>query len=118
MSIQNFANVPLSLTFRFGSAVDLNELLFPETQNHVLTLAVDALHPKDYTERMHFGLEYVFNKTFALRGGYKLNYDEESFSGGAGLRTIVQGVAMQFDYAFTDFGVFGTINRFSLGIQL
>jgi hypothetical protein len=118
MSIQNFANVPLPLTFRFGSAVDLNELLFPETQNHVLTLAVDALHPKDYTERMHFGLEYVFNKTFALRGGYKLNYDEESFSGGAGLRTIVQGVAMQFDYAFTDFGVFGTINRFSLGIQL
>jgi len=118
MSVQNFANKPLPLTFRFGAAVDLNEILFPDADNHVLTLAADALHPKDYSERMHVGLEYVFDRTLALRGGYKLNYDEESFSAGVGLRTTLKGVRFQFDYAFTDFGALGGVNRFSLAFQL
>lgn len=118
MSVQNFANKPLPLTFRFGAAIDLNELLFPDADHHVLTLAADALHPKDYSERVHFGLEYVFDQTFALRGGYKLNYDEESFSGGAGLRITLEGLKLLFDYAFTDFGALGGVNRFSLTLQL
>jgi len=118
MSVQNFANKPLPLTFRFGAAIDLNQVFAPNLQKHVLTLAIDALHPKDYSERMHFGLEYVFDQMFALRGGYKMNYDEESFTGGAGLKTTIKGLQIRFDYSFTDFGAFGIINRFSLGIKL
>ncbi|NOY59064.1 MAG: UPF0164 family protein [Calditrichaeota bacterium] len=118
MSVQNFANKPLPITFRFGAAIDLNELIAPNEKKYVLTFAVDALHPKDYSERMHFGLEYVFDNLFALRGGYKLNYDEESFTGGFGLKTAIKGLHMQFDYSFTNFGAFGFINRFSLGIRL
>lgn len=118
MSVQNFANKPIPLTFRFGVAMDVNQLLIPDHPQHVLTLAVDALHPKDYSERLHFGLEYVYNNLFSLRGGYKLNYDEESYSGGVGIRTAVQGLQFEFNYAATDFGVFGLVNRFSLNFQL
>ncbi len=118
MSVQNFANKPLPLTFRFGAAVDLNEFLFPDAGSHVLTLAVDGLHPKDYSERVHFGLEYVFDQTVALRGGYKLNYDAEGLSGGIGLRTTLMGTTIAFDYAFTDFGALGSVSRLSLSIQL
>ncbi|MBI5463639.1 MAG: PorV/PorQ family protein [Ignavibacteriales bacterium] len=117
MSVQNFANRPLPLTFRFGAAVDLNEFLFPDAGSHVLTLAIDGLHPKDYSERVHFGLEYVFDQTVALRGGYKLNYDEESFSAGFGLKATLVGVGLQFDYAVTNFGALGVVNRFSLTFQ-
>ncbi len=118
MSVQNFANKPLPLMFKFGAAIDLNELLIPESKAHVLTLAVDALHPKDYTERMNFGLEYVFNQLIALRGGYKLNYDEEKYTAGLGVNTVVKGLRVQFDYSATDFGAFGMVNRFSLAFQL
>lgn len=118
MSVQNFANKPIPLTFRFGAAMDLNQLLLPENKMHVLTLAVDALHPKDYSERMHFGLEYTYNHFFSLRGGYKLNYDEESYTGGLGLKTKVHGLLFEFNYALSDFGVFGMISRFSLNFQL
>lgn len=118
MSVQNFANRPLPLTFKFGAAVDINELLFPDAVSHVLTLAVDGLHPKDYSERVHFGLEYVFDQTVALRGGYKLNYDEESFSAGVGLKATLVGVGLQFDYALTEFGALGVVNRFSLAFVL
>jgi hypothetical protein len=97
MSVQNFANQPLPLTFQFGAAIDLNQLVTSENKNHLLTLSIGALHPKDYSERLHFGLEYVYKETLALRGGYKHNYDEESVTGGAGLRTMVKGLGIQFD---------------------
>jgi len=118
MSVQNFANKPLPLTYRFGAAIDVNTLLFPNNSNHVITLACEALHPKDFSERMHLGLEYVFDQMFSLRGGYKINYDEESFTGGVGIRASMKGILMQFDYAVTNFGAFGIVNRFSLGLQL
>lgn len=118
MSVQNFANKPIPLTFRFGAAMDLNQLLLPENKTHVLTLAIDALHPKDYSERMHFGLEYTYNNLFSVRGGYKLNYDEEGYTGGVGVKTKLQGLLFEFNYAVADFGVFGMVNRFSLNFQL
>jgi hypothetical protein len=118
MSVQNFANKPIPLTFRFGVAMDVNTLLMPENKTHVVTLAIDALHPKDYSERVNFGLEYAFNQLFFLRGGYKMNYDEEKYTGGVGIKTKVSGFGLMFDYAVTDFGAFGIVNRFSLSFLM
>ena len=117
MAIQNFANKSIPLTFRFGISFEINQLLFPSVKNHLLRFSWDGLHLKDYSERMHFGLEYVFRGNYFLRGGYKWNYDEENITAGAGINVNVKGVGVQFGYAFTKFGIFGSVNRFTIGLK-
>lgn len=121
MSLRNFSpqyryveqTFELPLTFRIGFAADV--LDFFDVSNSSLTLAVDALHPRDYTERLHIGAEYWYLDTFAIRGGYKVNYDEESFSLGFGAHQEFGGIGLKLDYAYSALGIFGTVNRFTLG---
>jgi len=116
MAVQNFSNIPIPLNFRFGLAMDVNLLLFPSLAEHNLKIACDLLHPRDYSERMQLGTEYWYRQFFALRGGYRINYDEQSFTAGIGLKLSYMGTKLQFDYALNDFGVFGAIQRFTVGI--
>ena len=117
MCVQNFANKPIPLNFRFGMAIDLNQIFFPSIEKNRLIFAMDMMHPRDYAERMQCGLEYQFKDFFALRGGYKFNYDQQSFSGGLGLNLEIQNIKVQFSYAINDFGLFDLIHRFSLGFN-
>jgi len=126
MSIKNFSPqfkyqeeaFQLPLTFTIGVAVDVLDILGAGGGIHSLLVAIDALHPRDYTERIHLGAEYWFMNTLALRGGYKTNYDEEDLCLGFGLkREIMGGVALKIDYAYTSFGRFKNVNRFTLGVS-
>ena len=55
------------------------------------------------------------NKYF-LRGGYKINYDEESLSFGGGLSTSVTNSSrLVIDYSWQDFGRLESTQRFSIG---
>ena len=53
-----------------------------------------------------------------LRGGFEqLGVSEEQgVSLGAGLRLGVQNLRFGADYAYTDFGLFGEVNRFAVQI--
>ena len=102
--------------FRFGLAMDLTRFVMPES-NHSLTLAVDAIHPRDYSERMHLGLEYGFKNLVFLRGGYKTNYDEEDFSFGAGFHYALGGIALTLDYSYLQFQHFDAVNMFSFDFE-
>jgi hypothetical protein len=117
MAVQNFANKATPLTFRFGLAVELNQLLSNQKSNHQWVFSWDGLHPRDYGERMHFGLEYQWLQNYFLRLGYKANYDEEDLTAGAGCNLNIKGVGLNFGYAFTQFGVFGHVNRFTLSLK-
>ena len=117
MAIQNFANKAIPLTFRFGLSMELNQILFPENSDHMLLIAWDMLHPKDYGERQHFGLEYSFKGIYFLRAGYKLNYDNENISAGIGVNVNVNGLRVQFGYAYSNFELFGNVNRFSISLK-
>ena len=118
MSVRNFsaqfkyADEPfqLPLTFKIGIAMDVRDL-FGEHDNPLL-IAVDAIHPRDYTERIHLGGEYWYRQLIALRMGYKFNYDEEGLTVGVGLRTK----AIRLDYSFSDMADFGAVSRFSVGV--
>ena len=122
MSLRNFSQqfqyvedtFELPLTFYIGAAMDVLDLVGSPSGNS-LTLAVDAIHPRDYTERVHVGGEFVFRDVLALRAGYKFNYDIESFSLGFGVRQDFGGWGVKADYAYSDLDLFGTANRFSLG---
>lgn len=118
MSVQNFANRPIPLTFRFGMALDASQFLVGENSPHTLTIAIDGIHPRDYSERMHLGAEYWYAHVLALRVGYKLNYDLGQLNWGFGFRTHLMGIGFRFDYAVSDMDVFGYKQRFSVGISL
>ena len=121
MSIRNFSEqfkyqeyaFQLPLTFSIGFSMDVLDFL-GEHKNPLL-VAIDAIHPRDYTERIHVGAEYLFMDMFALRAGYKTNYDEEGLSAGFGCNYNFGGIGVKLDYAYSDFGVFESVNRFSFG---
>ena len=105
----------LPLTFTIGVAIDLMD--FIGTENQSLLLAIDAIHPRDFEERLNVGAEYLLMDMFALRAGYKFNYDEEGVTAGLGFQQQLSGVKLKLDYAYADFGVFDTVNRFSVGFS-
>ncbi|MEZ4763362.1 MAG: PorV/PorQ family protein [Calditrichia bacterium] len=54
--------------------------------NHRITVATEAMHPKNNTESVHAGFEYAFRELFFLRGGYRnlfLKDSEEALTLGA-----------------------------------
>ena len=108
----------LPLTFFISFAMDVLDFMGEEHKNSLL-IAVDAIHPRDYTERINLGGEYWFmNNMIALRAGYKFNYDEEGFCAGFGVKRTISGIDIKLDYSYSEFGVFNTVNRVSLGIFL
>ncbi|MFZ1518672.1 MAG: PorV/PorQ family protein [Ignavibacteriaceae bacterium] len=106
----------LPLNFRVGLAY--NPVY---TEEHKLTVALDAMHPSDNYESVNFGAEYAYNDFVFIRGGYKslfLQDSEETFSLGFGLRQqLVGNVALKLDYAYQDFGRFSDIQKFTLSIS-
>jgi len=101
----------LPLIFRVGLAYDME--MGP---NSILTLAGEAKHPNDGEQRGALGAQWGFKEQFFLRGGYKLNYDEEGLTMGAGLMTtIAQTTRLTLDYAWQDFGRLESTQRFSVG---
>jgi len=106
---------PLPLTFKFGLAMDLAKSFFlGEESDQSVTLHVDAVHPRDFSERLHFGLEYGFQQMIFLRAGYKTNYDEEDLSLGAGIRyDISDNYELGVDYSYISFENFDAVHMFS-----
>jgi hypothetical protein len=103
----------LPLTFTIGVAMDVMD--FVETENQTLLITIDAVHPRDFGERIHFGLEYTFLSMFAVRGGYKANYDIEDFSLGVGFFKDIGDVLVKIDYAYTNMEFFDGVNRLTVG---
>jgi hypothetical protein len=86
---------------------------------HRLTIAVQANRPNDNAERGSVGAEYRVRNVFALRVGYKVNYDVEKLSLGAGLRINVEPVGtVLFDYSFSDMTELLVAHRITIGIEL
>lgn len=103
---------PLPLTFRLGLAADVISL-----EDHVITLSAEVNDARDYEARENIGIEYAFNSMFYLRGGYKINYDEDGLTAGLGINYFLKGVGgLVIDYAYTDIGRLGKINHFSVGL--
>ena len=108
-------DVRMPMEFRLGVAMDFLE---SEDNPHFMTLALEATHPNDGAERINTGAEYWYNNILALRAGYRFNYDEESFTFGAGLKYGFGTIAGKVDYAYVDFGLLKEVHMFTLGLQL
>ncbi len=121
MSIQHFSKeirylyeyFELPLTFRIGISGDVLGLAGIGSDVHQLTFACEGVNPRDYSERVHLGLEYWFRHLVALRYGYKFNYDEESYSFGAAVKIK----SAEIGYAYSSFGIFNPVSRFSINMN-
>ena len=85
-----------------------------ENEEHKLTTSFQLNHPNDNSENVVTGLEYSWNKMLFIRGGYKLNVDEQDFSFGAGVNIPVSVANVNFDYAYSRFSRLGSAHRLSI----
>jgi len=124
----NFAYVParyetteweLPLIFRIGASTYL-----VYTENHKVSLSVDALHPNNNSEHLNLGGEYLFTLPgvgkLALRAGYKglLMVDNHyGWSFGAGfLVNYIGNNNIIIDYAYRDIGLLGKVHAYTLSL--
>ena len=122
MTVRNFAKevqfqkegFQLPLTFRIGVSMNVLDLIQTDSKVHSFLLTFDAEHPRDFSELVRFGGEYVFMEFLSLRIGYISPADEQKLSYGVGLQKEFEGFGFGVDYALTPFGVFDNVQRFSL----
>jgi len=112
------SSYPLPQTFTIGISANLfasGEALISQIEDQKLLIAYNLSQPRDYSQQHNIGLEYTYNELISLRGGYKLNYDEEGLSFGAG----VNYDGYKVDYSYNDYGEFlGQVHRFSIGFSI
>lgn len=99
--------------FRIGFALEPYE-----NDEHRVTTSIQLNHPNDNSENVSLGVEYVWNKMFFARGGYKINVDEQDFSFGAGVNIPVSIANVSVDYAYANFTRLGSAHRFSITLGL
>jgi len=106
----------IPLLFRVGVALDAYK-----DDMFKLTVAADALRPNDNEESVNAGAEFGWNNMVFLRGGYKSLFGkdtEEGLSLGAGFKYRAEGFgAVEVNYAYTKFGLFGNINTIALAVS-
>ena len=125
MYIRNFSeeikyikeSFQLPLTFELGVSANISDFIDLNPEQHSLLMAVDVSHPRDYSETLNLGLEYGFMNTFFLRTGIVTPSDEEGISLGAGFAQSLSGFSLTLDYSYTEFGVFGDVQRFGLTLS-
>jgi len=119
MSARNFSreltyaeeSFELPLTFRVGLSMDMADLTSLNPSMHSFILSVDTEQPRDFSEQIKVGGEYTFMGKFAVRAGYIYPTDEEGLNVGFGIKNIA---GFSFDYSYSQFGIFGNINRLSV----
>ncbi|WP_457566408.1 PorV/PorQ family protein [Caldithrix abyssi] len=125
MNIRNFSqeieyleeSFQLPLNFEMGLSMNVLDFSDIDSEKHRLLVSIDATHPRDYPEQLDMGIEYVFQKTLALRMGYTTPTDEQGMSFGVGFSPTVSGMNMVIDYAYTPFGIFNDVHRFSFNVS-
>lgn len=128
MSTRNFSRelvyererFELPLTFQIGVSMDVIDLTTLDPNMHSFMLSVDAQRPRDFAEHLKVGGEYTIMDILSVRGGLARPFvgedHEEGFSLGAGLKYNASGIGFGADYSYTDFGDFGTIQRFAVNL--
>ena len=90
----------LPLSFQFGISCDMMDLLNYHSEDHSITVNVERTHPRDWSERMNYGIEYGLMNFLFLRAGYKQNYSSEGVTLGTGFEWNWNSKIISIDYAY------------------
>ncbi len=122
MTIQNFStdlkyeqeSFSTPLTFKIGLSMNMFDI-WENSSKNALLVAVDAIHLRDYSERLNLGVEYSYLGLFNVRCGYRMNYDLGGFTAGAGLRySISNSIGFKLDFSY----MVENTGRFTSPLQL
>lgn len=103
----------LPLLFRIGISTTALDL-----ENYKLGLNYMITDSRDYNVRHNLGASLNIYDYVTLRGGYRLNYDEATFSAGIGIKAKTEFIGdLMLDYAYTDFGRLNGVNQFTLSLN-
>jgi hypothetical protein len=107
---------PLPMLFRFGVAY-----LLSLNDDYSVQFAANVNHPSDDKESLDLGVETKLWDIVFLRAGYQsifLDYAANGLALGGGLKyTFENIVTLSVDYAYTDWSILASANRFSLGVN-
>lgn len=119
--VNSFQQFAPPTQFKFGFAMDAYK-----SEDQTATVAAAWLHPNDNTESLNLGVEWQWHETFFLRAGAKRAIGQAVFGTdqtgtgditlGMGAATPVAGLKFGFDYAYTDFGLLGSVHRVSVNL--
>lgn len=90
-----------------------------ESENQKLTTSAQLNHPNDNSESVSLGAEYTYREpvigaSLILRGGYKINVDEQDFSVGGGVKIPLSFATLTVDYSYVNFERLGSAHRLSV----
>lgn len=108
----------LPLALNIGLSMDMIDFTSANPNMHSFVVSVDGERPRDYYENLKLGAEYTFMNILSVRGGYLFPSDERGLSAGAGLNFEVSGLALGADYAYSDFGRLGSVNRIMVSVGI
>jgi uncharacterized protein YfiM (DUF2279 family) len=106
---------PLPMLFRFGVSY-----LLDFSEDYTVQMAANVNHPSDDKESLDLGAEIKLWEIVFLRAGYQslfLDYAANGLALGGGLKyTLGDIVTLSVDYAYTDWSILASTNRFTLGV--
>jgi hypothetical protein len=110
---KGFSRVPLPVTFRASFTME------PIVSDaYRIRFIADLIHPNDNIEHYCLGSEVLLYDFLAVRGGLKMNYDNESFAAGVGIRgDKFLGQNVRFDYSFEKYKILPSVQKLSIGIS-
>jgi hypothetical protein len=123
MSVRNFSEeikyvdegFQLPLVFNLGISMDVMDFIEQSgPMDHSVYVSIDASHYRSHAEQIKIGLDYRIQNVLSLRSGYISNNDESGISFGLG----VTYSKVSFDYAYTPFGLLGTVQRMTARFSL
>ncbi len=126
MSVRNFSRqvqyvndgFQAPLVFSLGISMNILDLASELPFSQSLLISVDASHYTDHPEEVKVGLDYRLLEMLSLRAGYSstnvVNDEGSGFSYGVGLSKY----GFSIDYAYTPFGDFGNVQRFTVRFSM
>lgn len=103
---------PLPTNFQFGMAMNAID-----GEDSRLLVSLAAVKPNEGEPQAQVGGEWDFQRTFFVRGGYRLNYSTATWSAGAGAAFAVQGVGLRADYSYSNYKTLGGTHRIGIGVS-
>ena len=108
------AKIKMPMIFILGAAYDVLQSTNDNQQR--LTIAVEYVKPNDGPDKVNAGIEYFVFSNIYLRGGYRFNYDEETYTFGFGAEYSVEDdIKIKMDYAYANVGRFNYVNMLTFG---